>query len=105
MPLLTLRHTAPRPERPGAQAGAVPARAVGIATGDNWPDALVASAAMGTIGGPLLLTSGADLNPEAKAALDKLNGTKPLSTGFVFGGTATVGEQAATTFGGYLHVD
>ena len=86
-------------------AGTTPPRAVGIATGDNWPDALVASAAMGTIGGPLLLTGGADLNPEAKGALEKLNAARPLTTGFVFGGAATVGEKSAAAFGGYLHVD
>ncbi|WP_432524478.1 cell wall-binding repeat-containing protein [Kineococcus sp. SYSU DK006] len=91
-------------ERFATTAG-TPTRSVGVATGENWPDALVASAAMGTIGGPLLLTGGADLNPEAKGALDKLNTAKPLSTGFVFGGNAMVTDKAAATFGGYLHVD
>lgn len=80
-------------------------KSVGVATGDNWPDALVGSAAMGLLGGPLLLTSGTDLTNAAKSALTTLNAAKPLSTGVVFGGEPSVSATAGATFGSYIAQD
>jgi hypothetical protein len=80
-------------------------KAAGVATGDNWPDALVGSAAMGLLGGPLLLTSGSDLSTSAAAALTALDAAKPLTTGVVFGGEPSVPAAAATRFGSYVAQD
>ncbi|WP_380158922.1 cell wall-binding repeat-containing protein [Kineococcus sp. R86509] len=80
-------------------------KAAGVATGDNWPDALVGSAAMGLLGGPLLLTSGPDLSTSAAAALTALDAAKPLTTGVVFGGEPSVPAAAATRFGSYVAQD
>jgi hypothetical protein len=80
-------------------------KAAGVATGDNWPDALVGSAAMGLLGGPLLLTSGPDLSNSAKSALTTLNAAKPLATGAVFGGEPSVSAKAGATFGSYIAQD
>ncbi|MBB2900996.1 hypothetical protein FHR75_001784 [Kineococcus radiotolerans] len=80
-------------------------RAAGVATGDNWPDALVGSAAMGLLGGPLLLTSGPDLSSSARSALTTLNAAKPLATGVVFGGEPSVPARAGTAFGSYIAQD
>ncbi|ABS01860.1 cell wall-binding repeat-containing protein [Kineococcus radiotolerans] len=80
-------------------------RAAGVATGDNWPDALVGSAAMGLLGGPLLLTSGPDLSNSARSALTTLNAAKPLATGVVFGGEPSVPARAGTAFGSYIAQD
>ncbi|GAB3469277.1 cell wall-binding repeat-containing protein [Kineococcus endophyticus] len=74
-------------------------KVVGVATGDNWPDALVGSAAVGLLGGPLLLTSGPDLAPAARSALAGLNAAKPLTTGVVFGGEPSVPAAAYASLG------
>ncbi|WP_432510862.1 cell wall-binding repeat-containing protein [Kineococcus sp. SYSU DK001] len=79
--------------------GPVATKVVGVATGDNWPDALVGSAAVGLLGGPLLLTSGPDLGNSAQSALGALNAAKPLATGVVFGGEPSVPAKAYATFG------
>ncbi len=74
-------------------------KVVGVATGDNWPDALVGSAAVGLLGGPLLLTTGPDLAPAARSALAGLNAAKPLTTGVVFGGEPSVPAAAYASLG------
>ncbi|WP_432541960.1 cell wall-binding repeat-containing protein [Kineococcus sp. SYSU DK002] len=79
--------------------GPTATKVVGVATGDNWPDALVGSAAVGLLGGPLLLTSGPDLGGSAQSALGALNTAKPLTTGVVFGGEPSVPAKAYATFG------
>jgi hypothetical protein len=62
---------------------------VGMATGSVWPDALSGGAAMGSMGGPLLLVNPATgLSGQDAALLDANRGE--LFTGWVFGGTAAV---------------
>ena len=65
--------------------------AVGFSTGANWPDALVGAAAMGTLGGPLLLTDGAGLGPagEVAGAIAARHGGLPGAT--LFGGEKVLG--------------
>jgi putative cell wall-binding protein len=82
-----------------AAGGAGSTKVVGVATGDNWPDALVGSAAVGLLGGPLLLTTGPDLAPATLSALAALNAAKPLSTGVVFGGEPSVPAAAYASLG------
>ncbi|MBS3956144.1 MAG: cell wall-binding repeat-containing protein [Clostridiales bacterium] len=73
------------------------AGAVVIATGQNWPDALGASALARAVGGPLLLTRTAEL---PQAVLDYLTGEIRPSRVFVVGGegavSARVVEQLAS---------
>jgi hypothetical protein len=58
----------------------------GVTTGLNWPDALAGGALLGTLNGPLLLTSGAPtLDGNARGVLS--NGSGSISTAFVFGDT------------------
>ncbi|GAB7192293.1 hypothetical protein NUM3379_30020 [Kineococcus sp. NUM-3379] len=68
---------------------------VGIATGENWPDALAGSAVMGFTAGPLLLTRRAALpavTVEALRALreDAARNSSAVETALVFGGTGAV---------------
>ena len=67
--------------------------AVGFSTGANWPDALVGAAAMGTLGGPLLLTDGAGLGPagEVAGAIAAQHGGLPAPT--LFGGEKVLGQR------------
>ncbi|MEZ0115375.1 hypothetical protein ABH920_009410 [Catenulispora sp. EB89] len=63
--------------------------AAGVATGSAWPDALSGGAAMGSMGGPLLLVNPATgLSGQDTALLDANRGE--LSGGFVFGGPVAV---------------
>jgi hypothetical protein len=71
----------------------------------NWPDALVGSAAMGVLGGPLLLAEGADLTLAAQAALRALAEAKPIAAGVVFGGTLSVPAAAEVTLRTYLETE
>lgn len=58
----------------------------GVTTGLNWPDALAGGALLGTLNGPLLLTSGSStLDGNAQGVLS--NGSGSISTAFVFGDT------------------
>ncbi|PRY13934.1 cell wall-binding repeat-containing protein [Kineococcus rhizosphaerae] len=82
-----------------------PTKVVGVATGDTWPDALVGASAVGLMGGPLLLTSGADLSASARSALAALNAAKPLATGVVFGGQPSVPAAAYASFGSFVAQD
>ena len=67
--------------------------AVGFSTGVNWPDALVGAAAMGTLGGPLLLTDGSGLGPagEVAGAIAAQHGGLPGAT--LFGGETVLGPS------------
>ena len=80
-----------------------PPAAVGLASGRTWPDALVGAAAMGGLGGPLLLTDPSGLSPQAASALAALTAPTGSSTsttaatrtaGVVFGGTSSVSDDA-----------
>ena len=58
----------------------------GVTTGLNWPDALAGGAFLGTLNGPLLLTSGSTtLDGNANTVLSDSSGS--ISTAFIFGGT------------------
>lgn len=72
---------------------------VGLSTGENWPDALVASATMGQAGGgPLLLTNGADASAAASATDAVLAGQDQADAGLVFGGTKAVSADVYDAF-------
>ena len=72
-------------------------RVVGLATGQNWPDALVGAAAMGNLAGPLLLTGPDALSAPAQESMGALV-KAGATTGVVFGGRDAVGETAAAAF-------
>ena len=57
-----------------------------VATGDNFPDALCASALAGVSGCPVILTSGTTLSPQAAAELDALGVTNV----YLMGGPAAI---------------
>jgi len=65
----------------------------GVASCENWPDALAGGALMGTLGGPLLLTNPnvPTLNPAGAAALRDRSAA--IHTALVFGGTTVVSDQ------------
>ncbi|ABS03717.1 putative cell wall binding repeat 2-containing protein [Kineococcus radiotolerans SRS30216 = ATCC BAA-149] len=76
---------------------------VGLATGENWPDALVGAAAMGILDGPLVLTPTAHLAPATADVLDLLSTTPGrISTLVVFGGTNRVFEAAQREAAAYI---
>ncbi|TXR57995.1 cell wall-binding repeat-containing protein [Quadrisphaera setariae] len=72
--------------------------AVGLATGQDWPDALVGSAAMGNLSGPLLLTTTDELSPAAAQALEAMAAKGQVTTGIVFGGSRAVSADATSAF-------
>lgn len=76
--------------------------AVGFSTGQDWPDALVGAAAMGTLGGPLLLTDGSDLGPArgAAGAIAAKRGGLPAAT--LFGGERAMGPGVSDQVAGLL---
>lgn len=61
---------------------------VGIATGENFPDALYAGAMLGRFGTVMLLTQSTALHPAAAAVLSK--NADEIETAFVIGGTGAV---------------
>lgn len=72
--------------------------AVGLATGQDWPDALVGSAAMGNLSGPLLLTTTDALSPAAGQAMEAMAAKGQVTTGIVFGGSRAVSPDATGAF-------
>ena len=60
-----------------------------LATGENWPDALAASA----LDRPLLLTGGASLHPATRRFVDGCSGSVHV---IIIGGTAAVSQQVQT---------
>ena len=88
----------------GALPGDPGKRKVGLATGENWPDALVGAAVMGYWGGPLLITDGnaAQLNAFTEKAVDDLSQDRTPTSGLVFGGSDVISDAVATRFGGLL---
>lgn len=75
-------------------------RKVGLATGENWPDALVGAAVMGYRDGPLLITDGnaATINPFTARAVEDLTQDRTPTSGLVFGGPDVVSDAVASTF-------
>lgn len=76
-----------------------PTTAVGVATGENWPDALAGSALLAYEGGPMLLTAKASLPQATVTALTTLSsdakaGGTEVSQALVFGSTSAVSDAA-----------
>ena len=74
---------------------------VGLATGENWPDALVGAAAMAHLDGPLLLTDGRApaLSPSTVLSIKDLSATGfPTVYGTVFGGADVLPNTLADEF-------
>jgi len=74
----------------------------GVATGNDWPDALSGGALMGTLNGPLLLTPGtsAQTSPWTGFALSEESAS--ISTVVVFGGTGVVNNTQLNQFGALI---
>lgn len=81
-----------------APTGSAPVRSVGLATGDNWPDALAGAAAMGNLDGPLLLTPSGALSPSTSSALTALAKKGRPTSALVFGGSSVVSTGTANDF-------
>jgi len=86
-------------ERFTAPAGSARVTAVGLATGDDWPDALAGAAAMGNLRGPLLLTPSASLSGSVGPAVAAASSAGRPSAALVFGGPRVVSTSTATAFG------
>lgn len=74
---------------------------IGMATGRNWPDALVAGASMAHRGGPLLLTDGAasGLVPSTSLAVSSLTADGFTASGLLFGGSDVLSDGVMKDFG------
>jgi putative cell wall-binding protein len=68
-----------------------PVKTAVVACGENWPDALGASALAGAVGGPILLTPSQSLAPATAAELRRLG----VSEVILAGGTAAVTAEVA----------
>ncbi|MHB9004343.1 MAG: cell wall-binding repeat-containing protein [Coriobacteriia bacterium] len=68
------------------------AKAVVLASGENWPDALSGASLAGASGGPVLLTKGDGLPTSVRNEIDRLNVTQV----YLLGGTASVSESVET---------
>jgi hypothetical protein len=77
-----------------------PVQNVGVASGENFPDAMVAGGFMANSNGPLLLTRQADLPAVTSAYLSSQRDW--VNNGFVFGGTAAVSDGVATAVNNVL---
>jgi len=76
--------------------------AAGLASGTNWPDALVGAAVMGHVGGPLLLTPSDRLDAATSTAAARLGTNPDLDSAYVFGGDAAVRPGTAEAFSSAL---
>ncbi|HUG84554.1 MAG TPA: G8 domain-containing protein, partial [Euzebya sp.] len=72
---------------------------VWVASGRNWPDALVAGPAAARTGGVLVLTDPASLQhaPATLTYLDDLRASSPAPTAHLVGGTAVISADVAHT--------
>ena len=78
---------------------------LGLATGANWPDALVGAAAMGHLDGPLLLTDGAaaQLHPTIAQDVSTFdNQGSEFVDALVFGGSDVLSDDLAEELGRIL---
>jgi len=69
-------------------------KAIGIATGGDFPDALSGGTHIGRLGGPLLLTNPTTLSASTQAYLAANSGT--VSNAYIYGGTLAVSATVAT---------
>lgn len=72
-----------------------------IATGDNFPDALVASSLAGSKGCPVILTTKGEISAEAEAALRGLG----VKHAYVMGGTGAVSQAVEDTLSHGLGIE
>jgi putative cell wall-binding protein len=82
-----------------ARYGLVP-RALGIATGDAFPDALAGGAAVAHRGGILLLTPKNTLHPKTQALITTHKPTVTIIE--IYGGTSAVAQSVQDTIDGLL---
>jgi hypothetical protein len=66
--------------------------------GTNYPDALAGAAHIGALGGPLLLVAGSGPLPAATAAY-LASAKATITAGFLYGGTAAVGDDVLGELG------
>ncbi len=85
-------HTAVEASREGYPAGA---EAVIVATGRNWPDALVGASLAGTLDAPILLVDTEVVPPAVSAEIDRLEATDA----YILGGPGAVSEAVAAELG------
>ncbi|WP_380158955.1 cell wall-binding repeat-containing protein [Kineococcus sp. R86509] len=71
---------------------------IGLATGVNWPDALSGAAALGIVGGPLLLTPPDGLGVRTAASVDAIKAKTRVQNGWVFGGPSTLSSEVLNQF-------
>ena len=71
---------------------AASAKAVVLATGENWPDALGGAALAGAVHGPVLLTKPGTLPDVVRSEIDRLDVAKV----YVLGGTASISTTVST---------
>jgi putative cell wall-binding protein len=69
----------------------------GVATGDNFPDALAAGALLAHLGAPLVLSGGASLPTVTAAYVTSIGGS--ATSAHVFGGAAAISESVRTAVG------
>jgi YVTN family beta-propeller protein len=68
---------------------------IGLATGEDFPDALAGGAHIASLGGPLLLTPGSSLHPSVVAyACERAEG---LEGAFAYGGTGVLADTVLST--------
>lgn len=67
-----------------------------VATGDNFPDALAASALAGAYSCPVVLTASGSLSPQARAKLSSLK----VRNAFIMGGTSAVSAKVESEMKG-----
>ena len=72
---------------------------VGVASGADWPDALVGAAAMGMMGGPLLLTTPASMSPSSAAVVTDNADVRSV---WLFGGPNAVSAGVQDELDGLL---
>jgi putative cell wall-binding protein len=69
----------------------------GVATGDNFPDALAAGALLAHLGAPLVLSGGASLPTVTAQYVTSIGGS--ATSAHVFGGAAAINESVRTAVG------
>ena len=67
----------------------------GVATGENWPDALAGGALLGTFGAPLFLTKGSQTTLQGATAAELTERSAAIQTALVFGNSTTVPDAQA----------
>jgi hypothetical protein len=72
----------------------------GVATGDNWPDALSGGALMASLNGPLLLTPSTTSAGWAEFTLSTESAS--VQVALAFGGTSVVSDPLLTSFGVFI---